>query len=78
MQMTTTSTNTSVTSQPLMSIASTKASINSSPLKTTVSQGKKLIGKGKTNKPVNKGKKYVAFSATSSLQLPLQQFPCPP
>ena len=65
MQMTT-STNTSVTSQPLMSIASTKTSINSSPVKTTVSQGKKPIGKGKTTKPVDKGKKCVAFSATSS------------
>ena len=66
MQMTTTSTNTSVISQPLMSIASTKTSLNSSPVKTTVSQGKKPIGKGKTTKPVDKGKKRVAFSATSS------------
>ena len=66
MQMTTTSTNTSVISQPLMSIASTKTSLNSSPVKTTVSQGKKPIGKGKTTKPVDKGKKLVAFSATSS------------
>ena len=49
-----------------MSIASTKTSINSSPVKTTVSQGKKPIGKGKTTKPVDKGKKYVVFSATSS------------
>ena len=47
MQTTTTSTNTSVMSQPLMSIASAKTSINSSPVKTTVSQGKKPIGKGK-------------------------------
>ena len=66
MQMTTTSSDTSVTSQPLMSIASTKTSINSLPVKTTVSQGKKPIGKGKTTKPVDKGKKCVAFSATSS------------
>ena len=70
MQMTTTSTNTSVMSQPLMSIASTKTSLNSSPVKTTVSQGKKLIGKGKTTKPVDKGKKCVAFSATSSPTAP--------
>ena len=54
---TTTSTNTSVMSQPLMSIASIKTSINSSPVKTTVSQGKKPMGKGKTTKPVDKGKK---------------------
>ena len=69
MQMTTTSTNTSVISQPLMSIASTKTNINSS-VKTTVSQGKKLIGKGKTTKPVDKGKKRVAFSTTSSPAAP--------
>ena len=31
-----------------------------------MSQGKKLIGKGKTTKPVDKGKKRVAFSTTSS------------
>ena len=66
MQMTTTSTNTSVISQPLLSTASTKTSLNSSPVKTTVSQGKKPIGKGKTTKSVDKGKKRVAFSATSS------------
>ena len=62
---TTTSTNTSVTSQPLMSIANTKTGINSSPVKTTVSQGKKPIGKGKAAKPMDKGKKRVTFSATS-------------
>ena len=66
MQMTTTSTNTSVISQPLMRLANTRTSINSSPVKTTVSQGKKPIGKGKTTKPVDKGKKCVAFCATSS------------
>ena len=66
MQTTTTSTNTSVTSQPLMSIANTKTSLNSSPVKATVSQVKKPVGKGKTTKPVDKGKKRVAFSATSS------------
>ena len=45
--MTTPSTNTSVTSQPFLSTASPKTSTNSLPLKTTVSQGKKLLGKGK-------------------------------
>ena len=53
-------------SQPLMSIASTKTGINSSPVKTTVSQGKKPIWKGKTVKPMDKGKKRVTFSATSN------------
>ena len=66
MQTTTTSTNTSVTSQPLMSVANTKTSLNSSPVKATESQVKKPVGKGKTTKPVDKGKKRVAFSATSS------------
>ena len=67
MQMTTTSTNTSVMSQPLMSVAGMKTNINSSPVKTTMSQGKKLIEKKKTIKPVDKDKKHVALSATSSL-----------
>ena len=66
LQMTTTSTNTSVMSQPLMSTASPKTSTNSSPLKTTVSQGKKLVGKGKNIKPVDNGKKCVVFNTTSS------------
>ena len=75
MQMTTTSTNMSVTSQPLMSLANTRTSINSSPVKTTISQGKKPIGKGKTTKPVDKGKKCVAFSATpSSTSYPFNNF----
>ena len=64
--MTTTSTNTLVTSQPLMSMASPKTSTKSLPIKTNVSQGKKLIGKGKNTKPVDKGKKCVVFNATSS------------
>ena len=63
---TTTSTNTSVMSQPLISIASAKTGIQSSPVKTTVSQGKKPLGKGKAAKPIDKGKKHVAFSATST------------
>ena len=62
----TTSTNTSVMSQPLMSIASANTSKNASPVKTTVSQGKKPLGKGKAAKPIDKGKKRVAFSATST------------
>ena len=62
----TTSTNTSVMSQPLMSIASANTSKNASPVKTTGSQVKKPLGKGKAAKPIDKGKKRVAFSATST------------
>ena len=65
MQTMTMSTNISVTSQPLMSVANTKTSLNSSPVKATVSQVKKPVGKGKTTKPLDKGKKGVAFTATS-------------
>ena len=59
----TTSTNTVVTSQPLTNITSTSTV---SPVKTTGSQVKKPLGKGKTIKPVDKGKKHVAFSSTST------------
>ena len=60
----TTSTNTAVTSQPLTNITSASTS-TVSPVKTTGSQVKKPLGKGKTVKPVDKGKKHVAFSSTS-------------
>ena len=53
-------------SQPLVSTASPKTNTNTSPLKTNVKQGKKLGGKGKNTKPVDKGKKCVLFNATSS------------
>ena len=53
-----------MTSQPLMSIASTKTGIKSSPVNTTGGQVKKPLGKEKTAKPIDKGKKRVAFSAT--------------
>ena len=56
----------SVTSQPLTSIASANTNKNASPVKTTDSQVKKLLGKGKAAKPIDKGKKWVAFSATST------------
>ena len=62
----TTSTNSSATSQPLTSIASTSTSKNTSPVKATGSQVKKPLGKSKVAKPVDKGKKHVAFSATST------------
>ena len=51
----------SVTSQPLMSIASANINKNVSPVKTTESQVKKPLGKGKAAKPIDKGKKQVAF-----------------
>ena len=53
-------------SQPLTSIASANTSKNTSPVKTTGSQVKKPSGKGKAAKPIDKGKKHVAFSATST------------
>ena len=52
-------------SQPLTSIASASTSKTVSPVKTVGSQVKKPLGKGKAVKPMEKGKKHVAFSATS-------------
>ena len=63
------STNTTVTSaspQPLMSVATASTSRTVSPVKTTGSQVKKPLVKGKAVKPQDKGKKCVAFSATST------------
>ena len=62
----TTSTNMSITSQPLTSIASPNTSKTVSTVNTTGSQVKKPLGKGKAVKPMEKGKKCVAFSATST------------
>ena len=53
-------------SQPLTSVASASTSKNTSPVKTAGSQVKKPSGKGKAVKPIDKGKKHVAFSATST------------
>ena len=61
----TTSTSTSTTSQPLTSIASTSTSKSTTPVKTTGSQVKRPLGKSKVAKPIDKGKKHVAFSTTS-------------
>ena len=61
----TTTHSTTVTSQPLTSIASANTNKTVSPIKTTGSQVKKPLGKGKTVKLIDKGKKRVAFSATS-------------
>ena len=58
-------TNSPLTSPPLISAVNTKASTNSSPLKLSMSQGKKTLGKGKNTKPVDKGKKHVVISTPS-------------
>ena len=67
LQTATTTTNTLVTSQPLMSTANTKTSTNPSPLKLSLGQGKKIIGKGKNSKPIDKGKKCVVVSTSSPM-----------
>ena len=53
-------------SQPLLSVTSASTSKTVSTVKTAGSQVKKPLGKGKAVKPVEKGKKHVAFSATST------------
>ena len=61
----TTTTNSPVTSSPLISTVNTKTSTNSSPLKSSMNQGKKTVGKGKNAKLVDKGKKCVVISTPS-------------
>ena len=66
LQMVTTATATPlVTSQPPINTSNIKASANSSRLKSSLSQGKKILGKGKNTKPVDKGKKHVVISTPS-------------
>ena len=48
-----------------MSTTNTKTSTNSPPLKSSLSQGKKVIGKGKNTKPTDKGKKCIVISTSS-------------
>ena len=64
----TTSTSKTVTSQPLSSVASTSTSTikTVSPTKSTGSQVKKPLGKSKVAKPIEKGKKRVAFGTTTT------------
>ena len=62
----TTSTSMATTFQPLTSIASTSTNKNQTPVKTTGSQVKKPVIKSKVVKPIEKGKKHVAFSTTST------------
>ena len=64
MQTTTTATP-PVTSQPPINAIATKASTNSSTLKSSLSQGKKILGKGKNTKPFDKGKKHVVILTAS-------------
>ena len=63
----TTTTNFPVTSQPLIRAANTKRSTNSSPVKLSLSQGKKILWKGKNTKPADQGKKCVVISAPSPM-----------
>ena len=62
---TTTTATPPVTSQPPINAIATKTSTNSSTLKSSLSQGKKILGKGKNTKPVDKGKKHVVISTPS-------------
>ena len=74
MQTITTNTNSAVTLPPLICTAPTKTSANASPIKSSLSQGKKVLGKGKNTKPADKGKKCVVISSpvttTSTGSLP--------
>ena len=54
-----------MTSQLPINAITTKTSTNSSTLKSSLSQGKKVLGKGKNTKPVDKGKKCVVISTPS-------------
>ena len=67
LQTATATLHTSITSQPLMSTANTKTSTNPSPLKSSLSQGNKIVGKGKNSKPIDKGKKCVVISTSSPM-----------
>ena len=68
LQMVTTATATPpVTSQPPLSATNTKMSASSSILKSSLSPGKKTVGKGKNTKLVEKGKKCVVISAPSTV-----------
>ena len=61
--MATTTTNSSVKIQPPVVVTSNKTSMSPPILKTSLGQGKKIVGKGKNIKPVDKGKKRVTISA---------------
>ena len=65
--VTTTATNPPVTSQPPVVVANNKMSTSPSILKTSLGQGKKIIGKGKNTKPADKGKKHVVILTPSTV-----------
>ena len=58
----TTTTNPSVKVQPLVVVTSNKTSMSPPILKTSLGQGKKIVGRGKNIKLVDKGKKHVTIS----------------
>ena len=60
--MATTTTTPHVKVQPPVVVRSYKTSAGPSILKTSLGQGKKIIGKGKNTKLADKGKKHVAIS----------------
>ena len=63
--VTTTTANPPVTLQPPVIATNTKTSASSSILKSSLNQGKKIFGKGKNTKLVDKGKKCVVISTPS-------------
>ena len=54
-----------MTSRPPINATNTKTSVSSSTLKSSLSQGKKILGKGRNTKLVDKGKKCVVISTPS-------------
>ena len=58
----TTTTNPSVKVQEPVVVTSNKTSTSPPILKTSLGQGKKIVGKGRNIKPVDKGKKHVTIS----------------
>ena len=51
--------------QPLIDTTPSKKCANSSPIKSSLSQGKKILGKGKNTKTADKGKKHVVILTPS-------------
>ena len=58
----TTTNNPSVKLQLPVAVTSNQTSASPQILKTSLGQGKKIIGKGKNTKPVDKGKKHITIS----------------
>ena len=65
LQTVTTTSNTPATSSPIIRTVNTKTSTNPSSVKSSISQGKKTLGKGENAKLVDKGKKRVVISTPS-------------